>query len=143
MLDLAYTTDAKITASALAFHAQCSIDEATEVLDDLAARDRVSIEVDDDGLLHYELPGRTRLALVPSPPFAPALVHLQHEPRQASPLLAAALSLFVPGAGHLYARHVVAAIAWFFVVGAAYTLILPGLLLHALSIGSAAAAARR
>lgn len=38
-LDLAYTTTAKLTATALAYYAPCSIDDATLVLDDLAARD--------------------------------------------------------------------------------------------------------
>jgi hypothetical protein len=64
----------------------------------------------------------------------------QHRP---SPLVAAALSLLVPGAGQLYARHVVSAIAWFFVVTAAYALIIPGLILHAFNIASAATTAAR
>ncbi|MBX3158058.1 MAG: hypothetical protein KF773_18970 [Deltaproteobacteria bacterium] len=60
----------------------------------------------------------------------------------ASPLIAALLSLWIPGAGHLYAGRVLSAILWFLVVGAGYVLILPGLVLHLFSVASAANAAR-
>ena len=145
LLDLAYTTDVKITAPALAFHAPCSIEDAAKVLDDLAGRGRVTMDVQDDGTIVYELLGRQRMA-----PPRPALVRavpraVIHAPRRgdASPAVAAALSLFIPGAGHLYAGRVIAAFLWFLVVGAGYALILPGLVLHLFSVVSAAAAASR
>jgi TM2 domain-containing membrane protein YozV len=148
MLDLAYTTDAKITAPALAYYAPCTIDDAAGVLENLASRGRVSMEVEDDGSIVYELLGRQKLtprathaALAPVTPRAIARPY--REPRHASPLVAAALSMFVPGAGHLYAGRVFAAFLWFLVVGAGYALILPGLVLHLFSIVSAAAAANR
>ncbi len=146
MLELAHTTDAKITAPALAYFAPCTIDDAAAVLENLATRGRLSMEVEDDGSIVYELFGRQKMA--PPRTLSPAVTHRgiarpYREPRDASPLVAAGLSLFVPGAGHLYAGRVVAAILWFLVVGAGYALILPGLVLHLFSIVSAAAAANR
>jgi hypothetical protein len=145
LLDLAYTTDVKITAPALAFHAPCSIDDAASVLEDLAARGRLTMDVRDDGTIVYELLGRERMA-APKPALVRAVPRaVVHAPRrrEASPAVAAILSLFVPGAGHLYAGRVIAAFLWFLVVGAGYALILPGLVLHLFSIVSAAAAANR
>ena len=140
LLDLAYTTDAKITATALAYYAPCSIDDAARVLDDLTAHDRLRMDIEDDGTVVYHLLGRQKLA--PAAPSAPPLVRVI-SPRAVSPMLAAALTVLVPGAGHLYARHVIAAVAWFAAVSLGYALILPGLLLHLASIVSAAGAAHR
>jgi hypothetical protein len=146
LLELAYTTDAKITVASLAYFAPCTLDDAERVLDDLAKHDRVSMEVEDDGTIVYELRGRQRLpapAPAPTALLAPAVQAPVIRERPASPLLAAAISLLVPGAGHLYAGRAVAAILWFLVVSAGYALILPGLVLHLFNIASAANAARR
>lgn len=148
LLELAHTTDAKLTAPALAYFAPCSIDDANRVLDDLAARDRLSMEIEDDGTIVYQMPGRQKLTGIPAPSQhrAPqtALVRMAAPAtRDASPLVAAALTLFVPGTGHLYAGRVFAAFMWFLVVGLGYTLILPGLVLHLFAIASAAASAHR
>jgi len=150
LLELAHTTDAKLTAPALAYFAPCSLEDAGRVLDDLAARDRLSMEIEDDGTVVYQLLGRQKIAARPgdvrseSPGASPsALVPISRGPSGPSPLLAAALSALVPGAGHLYAGRLAAAFLWFVVVGIGYTLLLPGLILHLFSIASAAAAARR
>lgn len=147
LLELAHTTEAKITAPALAYFAPCSLDDAGRVLDDLAARDRLSMEIEDDGTVVYQMPGRQKLAAPPpsptTPPLSPALVRMAQSSRGPSPLLAALLSALIPGAGHLYAERPVAAILWFLVVGLGYTLLLPGLVLHMFSIASAASSARR
>lgn len=143
LLELAHTTEAKITAPALAYFAPCSLDDAGRVLDDLAARDRLRMEIEDDGTVVYHLPGRQKLAALPTPPLTPALVPVRRAPHAPSPLLAAVLSALVPGAGHLYAERPVAAVLWFLVVGLGYTLLFPGLVLHLLSIASAATSARR
>lgn len=140
LLELAHTTDAKLTAPALAYFAPCSIDDASRVLDDLAARDRLTMEIEDDGTVVYHLLGRQRLA---APPPQAALVPAVRPPVGPSPLVAATLSMFVPGAGHLYAGRIGAAVLWFLVVGMGYALILPGLVLHLFSIASAAVAAHR
>jgi hypothetical protein len=150
LLELAHTTDAKITAPALAYFAPCSIEDANKVLDDLTARDRMIMDIEDDGTVVYQMPGRQKLADMPRPRHSPvpvlrretSLVPL-HGYRQASPALAAMLSLFIPGAGHLYAGRFLAAALWFMVVGLGYALILPGLVLHMFAIASAAVAAHR
>lgn len=144
LLELAHTTEAKITAPALAYFAPCSLDDAGRVLDDLAAHDRLHMEIEDDGTVVYLMPGRQKLSAPPAAPLSPPLlvpmVRPSHGP---SPLLAALLSALVPGAGHLYAERPVAAILWFVIVGLGYTLLLPGLILHLFSIAAAASSARR
>ena len=148
LLALAHTTDAKITAPTLAFFAPCSIDDAARVLEELAARDRLTMEIEDDGTIVYHLLGRQKLtpAVTPAgmPTLAPAMVRFARPPRpEASPLAAALLSVMIPGAGHLYTGRVAAAFLWFLVVSMGYVLILPGLVLHLFSVASAATSARR
>jgi len=152
LLELAYTTDARITAPVLAYYAMCSIEDAEKVLDHLVARDRIQLEIDDDtGAITYLIPDRQKLTPRDEgpPPSPGALATLHPTPlalrrgRDASPGLAAVLSLIMPGAGQLYTGRFVAALLWFFVVTAGYALILPGLLLHVLCIVSAASSAHR
>lgn len=147
LLELAYTTDAKITAQVLAFFAPCSIDDAQKVLDDLTVRDRIEMEIDDEGRVYYLVPDRQKLEIQREPPPA-QLMRLSHVPlairhREPSPLLAAGLSMLIPGAGQLYAGRMISAILWFLVVSAGYALILPGLVLHLFCMASAANAARQ
>jgi hypothetical protein len=137
LLELAYTTDTKLTATALAYFAPCTIADASKVLEDLAARGQLTMEVEDDGAIVYAMPGRQKLAEA-----QPALRREIVPPRRAkhahSPAVAAVLSAVVPGAGHLYTGHMVSALLWFMVVGAGYALVLPGLLLHVWCMVSAA-----
>lgn len=141
LLDFAYTTPAKITPTALAYFAPCSIEDAERVLDDLVTRGRLELESDDDGNLFYELRGRQQLGATPTPALTTALVPVARP--SSSPVLAAVLSAFVPGAGHLYTGRIAAAVLWFIIVGIGYGLILPGLILHVASMISAARSARR
>jgi len=141
LLDLAYTTAAKITPTALAYFAPCSIEDASRVLDRLASHDRLQLEVEDDGSLVYDLRNRQQLG-APMGPAVTALAPIEHT-RNTSPVLAAVLSAFVPGAGHIYTGRLAAALVWFIVVGIAYALILPGLILHVASMISAARSARQ
>ncbi len=149
LLELAYTTDAKITAPVLAYYAMCSIEAAEKVLDNLVARERISMEITDDGTIVYEVPDRQKLTPRREEPRAlvrvsrPSLPLAIRDGRPASPGLAALLSLFVPGAGQLYAGRIVAAVLWFLAVSAGYALILPGLILHMFAIISAAGSAHR
>jgi len=151
LLELAYTTDARITAPVLAYYAMCSIEDAEKVLDNLVARERISMEIDDDGTLLYELPDRQKLTPRREGPVAPerALSTIRPAPiairngREANPGLAAVFSLFIPGAGQLYTGRIVAALMWFLVVTAGYYLILPGLIFHLFCIVSAASSAHR
>lgn len=142
LLDLAYTTSAKITPTSLAYFAPCSIEDAERVLDDLATRGRLELESDDDGNLFYELRGRQQLgAPVAAPPTTALVPAVEKAPT--SPVLAAVLTAFVPGAGHVYTGRIAAAVVWFIAVGVAYGLILPGLILHVAAMISASRSARR
>lgn len=148
LLELAYTTDAKITAPALAYFVPCSIEDAEQVLETLAARGRIGMEVSDDGTIAYQFPDRQRLQPRVEPAAAISMVPVSlpyaiRGGRQASPGVAALLSLVIPGAGQLYAGRFVSAIVWFVCVTVGYVLILPGLFLHLLCIVAAAGAAYR
>ena len=147
LLELAYTTDAKITPQVLAFFVPCSIGDAEKVLDDLTAREQIAMEIDDNGRIYYVVPDRQKIEIQREPPPA-QLVRLGHVPlavrnRSPSPLVAAGLSMLIPGAGQLYAGRIVSALLWFLVVSAGYALILPGLVLHLFCMASAARAARQ
>jgi TM2 domain-containing membrane protein YozV len=142
LLDLAYTTDSKITAPLLAYYAPCSIEDAERVLDRLVAEDRLRLEIEDDGAIHYEMPNRVHIA---SPR---ALVRQVPQSidihRPSNPAAAAILSLIVPGAGHLYAGRPLSAVLWFVIVSMGYLLlIIPGIVLHILCIASAASTAHQ
>jgi len=149
LLELAYTTDVKITAPVLAYYAMCSIEDAEKVLDGLVAKDRIAMEVSDDGTIVYEVPDRQKLTPRVE---APAPLHMIPNPKRplalrngapANPGLAAFFSLLLPGAGQAYVGRPVAAVLWFMVVSLGYLLILPGLFLHLLSVISAAGSAHR
>jgi TM2 domain-containing membrane protein YozV len=150
LLELAYTTDVKITGPALAYFVPCSIEDAEQVLESLAGRGRITMEVGDDGSIVYQIPDRQKLQprVEAAPPRAISIVPVSlpfaiRGGRQASPGVAALLSLVIPGAGQLYAGRFVSAILWFLFVTAGYALILPGIFLHLMCIGAAAGAAYR
>jgi len=154
LLELAYTTESPITATTLAYFAPSSIEDAEKVLDNLVARDRIHMEVRDDGQIEYLFPNRHKLEALKERPRTPhpelALVRQQlntpiaiRNGRTASPLLAGALSLLIPGAGQVYTGNFLSAILWFILVSAGYTLILPGLFLHLFCIAAAASSAHR
>lgn len=63
-LEFAYKTDDRINAPAVAHALKIPIAEAADQLEDLAARDVLAREVDDQGLIWFELPGRRERALV-------------------------------------------------------------------------------
>ena len=63
--------------------------------------------------------------------------------RHVSPALAGFLTLWMPGAGHLYAGRFGEALMWFLVVGLGYVLIVPGLILHLFAIASSVVTAQR
>lgn len=186
LLELAYTTDAKITAAALAYFAPCSFEDAESVLDALTARERIRMDIEDDGTIIYMIPDRQRMPARPESARPEPAPRAQQEPagfggfggfagfagferavprfeaanqrglvrqvqqpltmrafRGASPTAAAVLSMFIPGAGQLYAGRWVSAFLWFMVVGAGYALVLPGLVLHLFCVISAASSAHR
>jgi hypothetical protein len=77
-LEFAYTTDYLIHAPTVAFALKISIDEASQKLEDLAARDVLVREVDNRGGVYYQLPGRKSHGRAGST--AAALVTIQDDP---------------------------------------------------------------
>jgi len=148
LLDLAYTTDALITAPLLAYYVPCSIEDADHVLDRLSSEGRLSLESDDDGNIHYVLPNREK-AQIPRNAVQPHALVRQVTPVMElrpppNPAAAAVLSMIVPGAGQLYAGRPLSGVAWFTLVTMGYLLlIIPGVLLHILCVAAAAAAANQ
>lgn len=64
-------------------------------------------------------------------------------PRVPSPGIAAVLSAFVPGLGHVYAGRMGAGLLWFLATGFGYwAILIPGILIHAASIYYAYQAAK-
>jgi hypothetical protein len=145
LLDLAYTTDAVITAPLLAYYVPCRIEDAERVLDRLSGEGRLRLDVDDDGNVVYALPNRQR---VPRPRSTAETAITRRDPYELevrqppNPAAAAVLSMIVPGAGQLYAGRPLSGVAWFALVTMGYLLlIIPGVLLHILCVASAAGAA--
>ena len=139
LLELAYTSDTKLTATALAYFAPCTVEDASRVLEDLAGRGTLAMDIEDDGAIVYTMPGRQKLG-------TPTLrrevgLGLATTPARRgrrSPAAAAVLTALVPGAGHAYAGSALAAVLWFMAVGVGYALVVPGLLLHVWCMVSAA-----
>lgn len=141
LLDLAYTTDAMITAPVLAYYTPCSITDADRVLDRLVAENRLRMEIDDDGNITYEVPNRQRVSPRAIVRYLPTAIEARPQPSAAA---AALLSVVVPGAGQLYAGRPLSAVSWFALVTMGYLLlIVPGVLLHILCVASAAGAANQ
>lgn len=81
--------------------------------------------------------GVPAVALAPAASGAPAPVYVVNAPSH-SPGLAAVLSFFLPGLGHLYKGSIGAGFMWFLAVVIGYAaLILPGIILHICCIVSA------
>jgi TM2 domain-containing membrane protein YozV len=102
-LEYAYRSDDRINATAVAHALKIPISEAADQLEDLAARDVLSREVDDQGLVWFELPGRPQLALMKRDQSIPALAH-PPPPQAMAGLL---LNLVVPGVGSIVAGRTV------------------------------------
>lgn len=114
-LDFAFKTALPITAVTVAYALKLSILQATEELEDLAARDVLLRDVDDRGNVYYTLPGRALIASELGPqttalsPYAqppPLLYDPQMALRSSAPESTALAGLlvnvlFLPGLGSL------------------------------------------
>jgi TM2 domain-containing membrane protein YozV len=103
-LEFAYQTKLPLRAPAVAYGLRISIAEAEAGLEDLAVRDVLLREVDEEGCVYYRLPGgRTRAsaeqAVVPYEPPAHAIT-VAPTPHAMAGLL---LNLLFPGLGSLVA----------------------------------------
>ena len=102
-LEFAYKSTLPITPATVAFAMKIPISEATEHLEDLAAADVLARDVDDQGVVHFRLPGRPAdrfRALVPyNPPGLPSRTGAPTEGTALAGLLLNAIML--PGLGSL------------------------------------------
>lgn len=102
-LEFAYKSTLPITPATVAFALKIPISEATDHLEDLAAADVLMRDVDDQGVVHFRLPGRPAdrfRALVPyNPPGLPSRANAPTEGTALAGLLLNALML--PGLGSL------------------------------------------
>jgi TM2 domain-containing membrane protein YozV len=98
-LDYAYKTTARIDALSVAHNCKVSIKDAGERLEDLAAREVLIREVDDEGQVYFRLPGRGRQG---------ALVQTQAGPLakagdEGTAVVGLLVNLALPGVGSLIA----------------------------------------
>jgi hypothetical protein len=102
-LEFAYKTTTIINAASVAYALKIPIAEADDKLEDLAARDVLVREVDDEGSVYFRLPGRAAprggaLARVSEPgPLVPSPVS------ESTALVGLLLNLPMPGVGSLVA----------------------------------------
>src|SRR5262249_19512958 len=122
-----------ITPAHMAWIGHVPIAEAEKHLERMAASGVLQKECDlESGAISYVYPQRTLLekreprplVILPRPLYSPAV--------------AAALSLLLPGAGHMSSGREKAGLVWMFGTLAGYLcLIVPGIILHILCVASA------
>jgi hypothetical protein len=96
VLALAFETDTKLTPSAVAYHLECSIDDARQHLETLLYNGGVTLESDADGNLYYEVPLREGGST--SGPAKPQAAIEAHRTRTK---IALGLNLLLPGSGSM------------------------------------------
>ena len=96
-LEFAYKSDERINAPSVAHALKIPISEASDQLEDLAARDVLTREVDDEGLIWFELPGRKQRALVKRDSDGGGLA----PPPPPQAMAALLLNLVAPGVGSI------------------------------------------
>jgi hypothetical protein len=159
LLDLAMRTTDRLTAPFVAYHLEIRIKEAEEHLDQMTVEGHLGLDSDDDGNLFYEFPnlrrGSARTAeggasalpqparpappLPPRPPMAPYRPIATLAPqRHFSPAVAAMLSLLLPGLGQIYRGEKANGVGFLIAAILGYFLIVPGLIIHLVSIVKAA-----
>jgi TM2 domain-containing membrane protein YozV len=97
-LEFAYKTAERINAPVVAHALKIPISQASDFLEDLAARDALSREVDDEGQVWFEVPGRKQQrALVKRDAVGSAIA----PPPPPQAMLALLLNLVAPGVGSI------------------------------------------
>jgi hypothetical protein len=157
LLGLIFKSNLPLTPVHLAYQLDVPIAEARAQLDRMVASGVLELDSDSHGNILYVYPLRPALETLgpPSPPrrvrrrrrrgrrgqttaLVPAARPVD-EDRPASPVAAAALSLFLPGVGQIYSGRVLQGIGWMLATGGGYLLFLvPGLILHVCCIVNAA-----
>jgi hypothetical protein len=140
LLEVLFTTQYPITPAHMAYYARLTVAEAEKHLEQAVATGFLIKDCDlETGAVTYTYPARQNLG-PPSPaplvPVAPLGVYARP---LYSPGAAAALSVVLPGAGHMYSDRVASGVRWMIVTILGYMcFFLPGLILHLLCIASAA-----
>jgi len=135
VLDVLFQSNVALTPAHMAYYARVPIAEAEKHLESMVEQRILHKECDlETGAVLYEYPQR---ALLPARD-SQALVPVGPRPMY-SPVLAAVLSVVLPGAGHMYSGRERAGVFWMIGTLCGYlALIIPGLILHILCIASAA-----
>src|SRR5262249_14095189 len=116
VLDVLFTTTIPLTPAHMAWVAHLPIAEAEKHLERMVASGIVHKECDlETGAVSYVYPQRALLERREPR----ALVPISPRPLY-SPVLAAALSVLLPGAGHLYSAREKAGVLWMFATLAGY-----------------------
>ena len=98
-LEFAHKTNQPINATSVAYACKVPIGIADERLEDLAARDLLIREVDDEGHVFYRLPGRPKpYALAPTTPPGPLTTPAVDE---ATAVVGLLVNIPLPGVGSL------------------------------------------
>lgn len=152
VLKVVFETDLPLTAGHLAYLGRISVRSAEKKLARLVEQGTLTVRTNAAGTVEYVFPGRrpapAGAADLPGPPSLPlgslaglgALgdVSLALRPR-VNRAAAVALSMLIPGAGHIYAGKTGAGVAWMATTLMGYACcFLPGLFLHGLCLVSAA-----
>jgi hypothetical protein len=100
-LEFAYKTRDRIDGTSVAYALKVPIAEANDQLEDMAARDELVREVDDEGAVYFRLPGRPAKGLVKYQGGPPAVAGA---PSEGTAIVGLLLNMFfLPGVGSLVA----------------------------------------
>jgi TM2 domain-containing membrane protein YozV len=132
-LEFAYQTTATINVPAVAHALRLPTSVVSEKLEDMAARDVILRDTDDEGNLFFAIPGRVTSRPAAHPPLATVGQHgqLAHvsAPADGTAIAAMVLNVFIPGSGSLVAGRVsigvVQLILW--IIGIPLSFVLIGL----------------
>ena len=109
-LEFAYQSTATLNVTAVAHALRMPTGEVSERLEDMAARDVIGRDVDDDGNVFFTIPGRATSRAPAHPPLATVASHgaLTHvsPPAEGTAVAAMVLNVIIPGSGSLVAGRV-------------------------------------
>jgi TM2 domain-containing membrane protein YozV len=131
-LDYAYKTTAPINVPAVAYALKLPTEEVNDRLEEMAARDVLIRDIDDEGNVFFTVPGRATHAPA-SPPLArvagPGQLASISPPADGTAVAAMVLNLIIPGMGSLIAGRTGIGVGQLilFVVGVPLCIVLIGL----------------
>jgi TM2 domain-containing membrane protein YozV len=130
-LEYAYKTTAAINVPAVAYALKLPTAEVSDKLEDMAARDVLVRDVDDEGNVFFTVPGRATSRPPAEPPLArmvpPGPLASISPPAEGTAVAAMVLNVVIPGTGSLLAGRVsvgvVQLILWIIAVPLSFVLI--------------------